>query len=85
MSEWDPNAFYYLEEDNVLGQHETSLNETKQKKSATSSQTVFAFVNSLLTELVQPVQGMARSNKQRKKGLDRSVSAVRTSRLVNNT
>ena len=28
VSEENPNVFYYPEEDNVLGQHETSLNET---------------------------------------------------------
>ena len=28
VSEENPNVSYYPEEDNVLGQHETSLNET---------------------------------------------------------
>ena len=41
VSEGNPNVFHYPEEDSVLGQHETSLNETNiAKKFAMSPQTL---------------------------------------------
>ena len=43
VSEENPNVFHYPEENDVLGQHETSLNETYIEEFAMSPQTVFAF------------------------------------------
>ena len=40
----DPNQLFTIwKEDNVLGQHETSLNETNTKEFEMLPQTVFAF------------------------------------------
>ena len=66
--------FYYPEEDNVLGQHETSLNETNTEKIRDVTTNCFCFcqiTNSLLTELVRSVQedtaGLVLFSKKRKK------------------
>ena len=51
--------FYYPEEDNVLGQHETSLNGTNTEEIRDITANCFCFchiINSLLTELVRSVQ-----------------------------
>ena len=56
VSEENPNVFYYPEEDNVLGQHETSLNETNTEEIRDVATNCFCFchiINSLLTELVR--------------------------------
>ena len=58
VSEKNPNVFYHLE-DNVLGQHETSLNGTTTKEICDITANCFCFchiINSLLTELVRSVQ-----------------------------
>ena len=59
VSEENPNVFHYPEEDNVLGQHETSLNETNIEEIRDVTANCFCFchiINSLLTELVRSVQ-----------------------------
>ena len=59
MSEEDPNDFYSPEEDNVLGQLETNLNETNTEKIRDVTANCFCcchILNSLLTELVRSVQ-----------------------------
>ena len=59
VSEENPNVFHYPEEDNVLGQHETSLNETNIEEIRDVTGNCFCFchiINSLLTELVRSVQ-----------------------------
>ena len=59
VSEKNPNVYYYPEEDNLLGQHETSLNETKIEEIRDFTANCFCFchiINSLLTELVRSVQ-----------------------------
>ena len=51
--------FYYPEEDSVLGQHETNLNETNIEEIRDVIANCFCFchiINSLLTELVRSVQ-----------------------------
>ena len=59
VSEENPNVFYYREEDNVLGQHETTLNETNTEEIRDVTTNCFCFchiIKSLLTELVRSVQ-----------------------------
>ena len=60
VSEENPNVFFYNpEEDNVLGQHETSLNETDIEEIRDVTANCFCFcyiINSLLTELVRSIQ-----------------------------
>ena len=51
--------FYYPEEDDVLGQHETSLNGTNSEEIRQTTANCFCFchiINSLLTELVRSIQ-----------------------------
>ena len=58
VSEENPNVFHYPQEDNV-GQHETSLNETNIEEIRDVTANCFCFchiINSLLTELVRSVQ-----------------------------
>ena len=59
VSKENPNVFHYPEEVNLLGQLETSLNETNIEGIRNVTANCFCFchiTNSLLTELVRSVQ-----------------------------